>query len=817
MAPFKIGQEEEDPTQLLKAGKGADGMAIADAAMGFLSAGAPLIKNIGMSKGERMDEKGAITHKVNTGANTLNMAAAGAKLGSVIPGVGTAVGAVGGAAIGLGASLIDANQQPSFSDTVAENNKFNMQQMVQGIASNDTFIQQSQAAADGLKDVSMNKQVEVEKDEIVLRKTGSAFTKVADFKGGKSHAKGGEEYTAQEGDIIIPGKKRLQVDKALRTRDWKRIESIRQQLPTDNGQSSFKEGTASVDPAGDRDERWNAFLAQPGVKAKIQKIADSYGFTPEELMTVMDYETGYTLDPSKVSGNSSATGLIQFMPTTAEELGTSTEDLSAMTVLEQLDYVDKYFKKNHKKGDHPYDTVVAPSAAGKGDDTVLYPAGSKQAKANPSWQDEEGKVTKASARKAIGEVKPFEAFHKPTTEEEIRKVIKELPENKREDKLVLKKLGLTKTQMKQNLASLASDPNAALPHTGKSVSEKEQNKVAIDDTKVKFPPDPKSARPTSPTPAVDNSSTIELDPSQIGGTPKDQREKGVPINAGIKAQPSTIDTGITIPNGIELKAGEKKAGEKKTIGKTGGEGKVLDKIGGSLENLASYAPAIYNIVKGLESPEKIARRFITPQTKEYRNLSQVQLNLIDDAYQTSLGNARNTSGGLMSNFRANTEKAWADKIARTAQVNAMEAGRSDQIANENIGIRNQAEQYNAQVNAQADQIDMQSKAATNSFLAQGIKDVADITSRNKMDRQAEKNQGLMAKMIGSGRPYTFDPVTGEIKFNNPTQSMQTPVPNPVEIPKTISVPIDETKVNKVKPKISQEDPTSFFDFTNFIE
>lgn len=188
----------------------------------------------------------------------------------------------------------------------------------------------------------------------------------------------------------------------------------------------------------------------------------------------------------------------------------------------------------------------------------------------------------------------------------------------------------------------------------------------------------------------------------------------------------------------------------------GGEVKssgVVGKIGGVLESLAEYAPAVYNIVKGLEDPEKITRRFVTPQTRKYENMSQPQLNAIDSAFDAAISNARNLSGGSMANFRANTEAAWADKIARTGAVNAHEAGRSDAIASENIGIRNQAEQINTQTHQKADIIDMQSEAATNSFLAQGIQDVANIAGMHRKDRNAEKNQNLVLKMMGEGRPF----------------------------------------------------------------
>lgn len=144
-------------------------------------------------------------------------------------------------------------------------------------------------------------------------------------------------------------------------------------------------------------------------------------------------------------------------------------------------------------------------------------------------------------------------------------------------------------------------------------------------------------------------------------------------------------------------------------------------------------------------------------------MSQPQLNAIDAAFEGAISNARNMSGGMMSNFRANTEAAWAEKIARTGAVNAHEAGRSDAIASENIGIRNQADQINTQTHQKADIMDMQSEAATNSFLARGISDVANISAVHKKDRNAEKNQNMVLKMMGEGRPFTAGE-DGSIKF-----------------------------------------------------
>ena len=100
------------------------------------------------------------------------------------------------------------------------------------------------------------------------------------------------------------------------------------------------------------------FLKIEGVQEKLELIAKNNEFTIDELLSVIEKESSF--DHTAKNKNSSATGLIQFMADTAKGLGTTTKALGSMTVLDQLDYVDKYFQKNHKKGTHPYQTVALP-------------------------------------------------------------------------------------------------------------------------------------------------------------------------------------------------------------------------------------------------------------------------------------------------------------------------------------------------------------------------------------------------------------------------------------------------------------------------
>lgn len=93
-------------------------------------------------------------------------------------------------------------------------------------------------------------------------------------------------------------------------------------------------------------KKWAKAIAEAGGEEflkEVERIAANLKIDPNKLMNVMAFESG--LDPSKKNPNSSATGLIQFMNSTATQLGTTTADLKGMNAIEQLKYVEAYFKQ----------------------------------------------------------------------------------------------------------------------------------------------------------------------------------------------------------------------------------------------------------------------------------------------------------------------------------------------------------------------------------------------------------------------------------------------------------------------------------------
>ena len=142
------------------------------------------------------------------------------------------------------------------------------------------------------------------------------------------------------------------------------------------------------------------FLEIEGVGNKLQDIANKHGFTVEDLLNVIQKESGF--DTSAVNPSSKATGLIQFIPSTAEDLGTDTDAIYNMSALEQLDLIDKYFARNHTKGEHPYITIAYPAAAKMDMDDIIATSDDSIAIQNPVWRNKEGVVTKRSILKYAG-------------------------------------------------------------------------------------------------------------------------------------------------------------------------------------------------------------------------------------------------------------------------------------------------------------------------------------------------------------------------------------------------------------------------------
>ncbi|MCP4318978.1 MAG: transglycosylase SLT domain-containing protein [Hyphomicrobiales bacterium] len=142
----------------------------------------------------------------------------------------------------------------------------------------------------------------------------------------------------------------------------------------------------------------------PAFKAKVIAIAKRLRADPDHLMAVMAFESGGKFTPDvKNAAGSGATGLIQFMPKTATSLGTSTKKLAKMTAIEQLDFVELYFKKTvgnramHSLSD-VYMAVLWPKAVGKSENFILFEKGTTAYRQNAGLdKNRDGFIRKAEA------------------------------------------------------------------------------------------------------------------------------------------------------------------------------------------------------------------------------------------------------------------------------------------------------------------------------------------------------------------------------------------------------------------------------------
>lgn len=141
--------------------------------------------------------------------------------------------------------------------------------------------------------------------------------------------------------------------------------------------------------------------------AKVAQVVQRLKLAPvviQDFMGCMAWESNKTFSPSvQPIGRdgkpiSSATGLIQFMAATAKGLGTTTDALAKMSVVEQLEYVYLYFKpyagKLNNLGDI-YMAILYPRGIGQSDDWILFNDGDANFAVNKGLDlDANGKISR---------------------------------------------------------------------------------------------------------------------------------------------------------------------------------------------------------------------------------------------------------------------------------------------------------------------------------------------------------------------------------------------------------------------------------------
>jgi len=159
----------------------------------------------------------------------------------------------------------------------------------------------------------------------------------------------------------------------------------------------------------------------------VTDLAKKYNLNEEDLYGVMSFESAGSFDPAKKNmQGSGATGLIQFMPSTARGLGTSTNQLAGMSRTQQLKYVDKYFANKGIEGgnlDDLYMSILFPVAVGKPDNFVLFGKGAMSGYQGVAYDQNagldtngDGSVTKKEAAASVRKHKAQMKFSAPAVQ-----------------------------------------------------------------------------------------------------------------------------------------------------------------------------------------------------------------------------------------------------------------------------------------------------------------------------------------------------------------------------------------------------------------
>ena len=133
----------------------------------------------------------------------------------------------------------------------------------------------------------------------------------------------------------------------------------------------------------------------PAFQEQLEKMLEKYpGLTKEELYRVMQGESNF--NTTALNSDSGATGLFQFIPSTAEMLGYTTGEIQNMSASEQLAVYDQYLDAFDYRGGSLGIMQAAPGYASRGDGYEVYEPGSRAYEQNPGWVGADGKITVGS-------------------------------------------------------------------------------------------------------------------------------------------------------------------------------------------------------------------------------------------------------------------------------------------------------------------------------------------------------------------------------------------------------------------------------------
>lgn len=128
----------------------------------------------------------------------------------------------------------------------------------------------------------------------------------------------------------------------------------------------------------------------------IIALGAALGVNPYFIANVIEVESNF--NPQARNPRSGATGLIQFTPTVAQVVGTTTDKLKVMGIKEQFQYVVKYFMKYQGRIKTQADVYMAVFQPGRLGQPLSTPISAKAQEKNPTIRTLQDYVDKANAR-----------------------------------------------------------------------------------------------------------------------------------------------------------------------------------------------------------------------------------------------------------------------------------------------------------------------------------------------------------------------------------------------------------------------------------
>lgn len=217
-----------------------------------------------------------------------------------------------------------------------------------------------------------------------------------------------------------------------------------------------------------------------------------------------------------------------------------------------------------------------------------------------------------------------------------------------------------------------------------------------------------------------------------------------------------------------------------TGAETGAVGGEVAAGGMGANNFLRYANIANNLVRGFQKTPEIQENYVNPDKLIYSDQSEPTRKASRLTARVGASNARNLSGGMGGNTRANMAAGDADNQRRIEGINQMEIGRRDQITNYNTEQQNRANEVNANKRDMYADLGARDKAAQEAHINAATQEVTQLAETQIQDKNLRDLDMQKAKLIGQYGMYSYD-ANGNYTFNNAGSN---PMGNTTETTKT---------------------------------